>query len=252
MALGAAWLVGFWWCARTLAIPAGDHAHSIASAVAAFAAGAAVMGMPCVLQMSAVCLALLTGAPLDGLDEGARRAGRARLLGSLALFGSGYLALLVAALAALGPAVWALGPAAPALRPFLEMAGIATLGLLGLGLLGAFPVPGRPCAGAFGFLRRAAGASPPALGAAFALYCAACCGPMLLPLGILGAASPGRAAILAAAFGAGAGLPFLLAVASVGWAARVARGLAAHALGWRRACGAALLAMGFLGVMGPP
>ncbi len=242
--LGAAWLVGLWWLGRTLQVPAG-HLHEALSILAAFAAGAAVMGMPCVLQMSAVCLALLAGAPLDDLVGGLRRAGRPALLRRLAGFATAYLAVLVGVCISLALAFRVLGP--DALAPILNAVGLATLGLLGLALLGALPFPGRPCAGALGFLRRVSTSSPAGLGRSFALYCAACCGPMLLPLVPLGSSAPWRAAALPAAFGLGVGLPFLLAVGAAGWAARTADFLMAHAPAWRRACGAALLAMALVG-----
>ncbi len=242
--LAVAWLVGLWWVGRTLQTPAG-HAHQAVSILAAFGLGAAVMGMPCVLQMSAVCLALLAGAPLDDLVGGVRRAGRAGLLRHLAVFAAGYLAVLVGASIALALGLRALGSLA--LAPTLDAVGLATLGLLGLALLGALPLPGRPCAGALGFLRRLSTPSTAGLGRAFALYCAACCGPMLVPLAALGPSAPWRAVALPAAFGLGVGLPFLLSVAAAGWAARGADFLTTHALAWRRACGAALLAMALLG-----
>jgi len=247
--LGAAWLVGLWWVGRNQPAPSA-HAHEAASALAALAVGAAVMAMPCVLQMSAVCVALLAGAPLDDIAEGVRRRGRPRLLGALGLFGLGYLGVLVGASGIFGLGVWLLGP--KSVVPVLEAAGIAALGLLGLALLGALPFPGRPCAGPLGFLRRVPGTSPVPLGAAFAVYCAACCGPMLVPLAALGGPSPFRTAALAAAFSAGAGLPFLLAVVSFGWAVRTADFLAAHPLAWRRACGAAVLAMALLSILTRP
>lgn len=244
--LSAAWLVGLWWVGRGLPAPTG-HAHEAASALAAFGVGAAVMAMPCVLQMSAVCVALLAGAPLDGIAEGVRRRGRLGLLGPLALFGLGYIGILVGATSILGLAARCLGPRS--LAALLEAVGIATLGLLGLVLLGAIPFPGRPCAGPLGFLRHHSGTSPAGLGAAFALYCAACCGPMLVPLAALGASSPVRTVTLAAAFGTGVGLPFLLAAVAFAWAARSAEFLIAHPLGWRRACGTAILAVALLWVL---
>jgi cytochrome c-type biogenesis protein len=246
---GAAWLVGLWWVGRTLSISAG-HAHGAVSILAAFGLGAAVMGMPCVLQMSAVCVALLAGAPLDDLVGGVRRAGRPALLTPLARFAAGYLTVLLGASLVLALVVWSLG--VHGLPSILNGVGLATLGLLGLALLGALPFPGRPCAGVFGFLRRVSASSPAGLGRSFALYCAACCGPMLLPLAPLGASAPWRAVALPAAFGVGVGLPFLLVVVAAGWAARTAEAMMAHAPAWRRACGAALLAMALLGTMARP
>jgi cytochrome c-type biogenesis protein len=249
VAAGAAWLVGIWWVGRALPVPAG-HAHGVVSILAALGAGAAVMGMPCILQMSAVCAALLAGAPLDDLVGGLQRARRAALLKPLVRFAAGYLTVLVGACLVLALAVRALGP--QSLSPILNALGLATLGLLGLALLGALPFPGRPCAGVLGFLRRVSTSSPAGLGRSFALYCAACCGPMLLPLAPLGASAPWRAVALPAAFGLGVGLPFLLAVVAAGWAARTADFVMAHGPAWRQACGAALLAMALLGTLARP
>ena len=229
--VGAAWLVGLWWVGGTLQVPA-RHAHEAVTVLAAFVAGAVVMGMPCVLQMSAVCLALLAGAPLDDLVGGVRRAGRPALVRGVAGFAAAYLLVLVGASICLALVVRALGT--DALAPILNGVGLATLGFLGLALLEALPLPGRPCAGALGFLRRASTASPAGLGFSFAAYCAACCGPMLTPLVPLVSSTPWRAVALPAAFGLGVGVPFLLSVAAVGWAARAADVLTVHALTWRR------------------
>ena len=157
---------------------------------------------PCVLPLVPGYLGYVTG--LTGIDLERQR--RGRMLAGAALFVAGFTAVYVT----MG---WAAGWVGAALQTHQQgltrVLGVVTvaLGLVFLGLL-----PGT--AGSAGPDRRpAAGlAGAPLLGATFGLGWTACTGPTLSAIVALAGlgGSPARGALLATAYCAGLGVPFLL------------------------------------------
>lgn len=198
---------------------------------------AAVAGLisflsPCVLPLVPGYLAYVTG--MSGADLADAR--RGRVLAGVALFIAGFGAVFVTA----GVVAASLGGVLRQHERMLEVAGGVLIVAFGLALLGLVPGLTREVR-----LRRlpAAGvAGAPVFGAVFALSWIPCVGPTLgavLALATVGGQS-GRAAVLAAAYTLGLGLPFLafgLGFRRVIGAVRVVR---RHSV-WVTRAGAALL-----------
>lgn len=198
---------------------------------------AAVAGLisflsPCVLPLVPGYLAYVTG--MSGADLADAR--RGRVLAGVALFIAGFGAVFVT----VGVVAASLGGVLRQHERMLEVAGGVLIVAFGLALLGLVPGLTREVR-----LRRlpAAGvAGAPVFGAVFALSWIPCVGPTLgavLALATVGGQS-GRAAVLAAAYTLGLGLPFLafgLGFRRVIGAVRVVR---RHSV-WVTRAGAALL-----------
>lgn len=170
---------------------------------------------PCILPLVPGYLAYVTG--LSGADLADPQAARGRVLAGVSLFVAGFGAVFVT----VGVVAASLGGVLRQHERMLEVAGGALIVAFGLALLGLVPGLQREVR-----LRRlpAAGvAGAPVFGAVFALSWIPCIGPTIgavLALSTVGGQT-GRAAVLAAAYTAGLGLPFL-----------------AFGLGLRRAVGA--------------
>lgn len=200
---------------------------------------AAVAGLvsflsPCVLPLVPGYLAYVTG--LSGADLADTRAVRGRVLAGVALFVAGFGAVFVT----VGVVAASLGGVLRQHERMLEVAGGALIVAFGLALLGL--VPGLTREVRVRRLPAAGIAGAPVFGAVFALSWIPCVGPTLgavLALATVGG-QVGRAAVLASAYTAGLGLPFLafgLGFRRVIGAVRVIR---RHSV-WVTRAGAALL-----------
>jgi len=204
-----------------------------------FTVGSLAIWMPCVLQMVLVFM----GARM-GTTTGFR--GR--------WFFGGY----VATYAGLGVLATALGQALPSVHFVggLQAIGGAAFAFIGLYLLGIFRSRLRPCGTAHGFalqsgrLYRLGRFST---GAAFAVYCAGCCGPLLYPLLLFAAAS--SSVVVGGAVTAGFAVAMALPIGLLGWLGQRSLGAVRSVAGnyelARRASGAALLVFGALLVASP-
>jgi len=197
---------------------------------------------PCVLPLVPGYLGYVTG--LTGIDLERQR--RGRMLAGAALFVAGFTAVYVT----MG---WAAGWVGAALQTHQQgltrVLGVVTvaLGLVFLGLL-----PGT--AGSAGPDRRpAAGlAGAPLLGATFGLGWTACTGPTLSAIVALAGlgGSPARGALLATAYCAGLGVPFLLAAVGYRRLLGASAALRRHRLAVTRVGGGVLVVLGLLEVTG--
>jgi cytochrome c biogenesis protein CcdA len=202
--------------------------------VLSFTVGSLAIWMPCVLQMVLVFMGARTG-----MATGFR--GR--------WFFSGYIATY----AGLGLLATALGRALPGVHLVggLQAIGGVALAFIGLYLLGVFRSRLRPCGTAHGFalktgrLYRLGRFST---GAAFAVYCAGCCGPLLYPLLVFAAAS--SSLIVGGAVTAGFAVAMALPIGLLGWLGHrslvAVRSVASNYELTRRASGAALAVFGAL------
>lgn len=130
---------------------------------------------PCIMQMSMVLAAFVSGIPPSQIPKARRLA-----VGPVSWFLLGYLAIFGLAAAAL----MALGDQFPALQQWMR----GGSGLV-VAASGALLLSGRPaansCEGPNGFLLRYGRWHPVGMGAAYALYCAGCCGPYLAGVGLI-------------------------------------------------------------------
>jgi cytochrome c-type biogenesis protein len=129
------------------------------------------------------------------------------------LFVLGFTAIFVASGALLG----ALGTAITTHRVTLERISGAVTIVMGLTLLGVLPMLGRELR--FQWRPRAGLAGAPLLGAGFGLAWTPCLTPTVGAVYTLAVtqSTAGRGALLALAYCAGLGVPFLLVAAGVGW-----------------------------------
>jgi cytochrome c-type biogenesis protein len=189
------------------------------AALAILLAGLLGTIMPCTVQMAAVLSSLIARPSPDG--AGAPPAGWLLRLGK---FLGGYSAtfIVAAGLAALvvRAAGWAVGVSA------LQVAGGLVLAAFGLQILGWIRLPGGgPCAGPVGFFLGRPWRDTPApgrMGAAFAVYCAGCCGPAALGSAMLltGRGSFATAGLLLLVYAVGMAVPFVLLAAGIAFALR--------------------------------
>jgi cytochrome c-type biogenesis protein len=176
------------------------------------AGAAAVVGVlgflsPCVLPLVPGYLSYVTG--VSGTEPARPR----RVMAGAGLFVLGFTAVFVASGALLG----ALGTAITTHRVVLERIGGAVTIVMGLALLGVLPILGRELR--FQWRPRAGLAGAPLLGAGFGLAWTPCLTPTVGAVYTLAVtqSTAGRGALLALAYCAGLGVPFLLAAAGVGW-----------------------------------
>lgn len=188
---------------------------------------------PCILPLAPGYLAYVTG--LTGSDPAGRARGRV-VAGSL-LFVAGFGAVFIT----MGVIAGSAGQLLREHQRALEIAGGVLLLVFAAALLGAIP----------GLLRQvrlnrlpAAGvAGAPVFGAVFALSWSPCIGPTIgavLALGGVGG-QPGRAAVLAAAYTLGLGLPFLAFGLGFRWVTEAVAVVRRHPQ-WVSRIGAGLLA----------
>jgi cytochrome c biogenesis protein CcdA len=207
----------------------------------AFTVGSAAVWMPCIMQMVLVFSGV--GAGMTGRFRGR-------------WFFAGYVGVYVA----LGGLAAMLGGVAGRLQlaGLLQVVGGVAVAFIGLHLLGA--LRGRffkPCGSAIAFalrggrLHRLGRAST---GAAFAIYCAGCCGPLLYPLFVFSVASGSW--LVGAAVAGGFALAMALPVGVLGalgresltWVGRVVNNYDLVS----RSAGAALVTLGVLLVLTQP
>lgn len=189
---------------------------------------------PCVLPLAPGYLAYVTG--LTGADPAGRARGRV-LAGSL-LFVAGFGAVFIA----MGVIAGSAGQLLREHQRTLEIGGGVLLLAFAAALLGLLPGLTRelrlqrlPAAGV---------ASAPVFGAVFALSWTPCIGPTIgavLALGAVGG-QPGRAAVLAAAYTLGLGLPFLAFGLGFRWVAGALAVVRRHGA-WVTRVGAVLLVL---------
>jgi cytochrome c-type biogenesis protein len=218
-----------------------DGSLVLAVPVAALA-GLVSFASPCVLPLVPGYLGYVTG--LTGADLEEQR--RFRLVAGVGLFVLGFSAVFVTA----GWLAGAAGGALQAHREGLSQAlGVLTV-LLGLVFAGFVPkLAGsrqpdvRPVAGLLG---------APLLGVVFGLSWTPCVGPTLAAiLSLAGAfADPARGALLATAYCAGLGVPFLLAALAYRRAMRAFGVLRRHRVAVNRAGGLLLVLIGVLLISG--
>lgn len=242
-AVAAAWPTG-----APFALVCNLVSPALAPAGALLIPAALAATAPCLLQMSAVLVAALTGALAREQQPATpfvlRRAG--------VWFAAGFLG--VYALAVLGVAL--AGAALVSYAFVLRAAGGALLLLFGLAVLRV--LPGALLSGCRGprwliasgkaSLRRPLGA-----GVAFAIYCIGCCGPYLAGLALLGAgAGPGwQGAAISGGFGLAMGGLLLLPIVALPASQRLTRALQRHARLVATLAGALLVAIGAALVLEP-
>jgi cytochrome c-type biogenesis protein len=224
----------------------------LAALPVALVAGVVSFASPCVLPLVPGYLGYvggMTGAATAGsVRPGSARPapGRSRLLLGVSLFVAGFSAVFVALSVAFAWLGTALLPWQDAITRLL---GVVVV-LLGLAFLGFVPFLQRerrlhvsPRAGVW---------SAPVLGAAFGLGWAPCIGPTLGAVLSLswGGADPLRGAVLALAYCAGLGLPFLLVALAFQRSASALSFLRRHRLAIMRLGGALLVGVGLALVTG--
>jgi cytochrome c biogenesis protein CcdA len=167
----------------------------------AFTVGSAAIWMPCILQMVLVFSGVASG------EERGFRGGR---------FFAGYIATY--ALLGLTAAIFGTFLAQPGSMVALQIAGGIAIAIVGLYLAGVLKNGLlKACGSALGFamkggrLHRLSRAST---GVAFAIYCAGCCGPLLIPLYVFVAAS--GSLVLGAVMSAGFALAMAIPIAILG------------------------------------
>jgi cytochrome c-type biogenesis protein len=169
----------------------------------ALVAGLVSFLSPCILPLVPGYLAYVTG--LSGADLDVATQARGRVLAGGLLFIAGFGAVFVT----IGVVAASAGRALAEHQRALEIGGGALMIVFALALLGL--VPGMQREVRMQRLPAAGLAGAPVFGAVFALSWTPCIGPTIgavLALGAI-AGEPARAAILAAAYSLGIGLPFL-------------------------------------------
>ena len=213
-------------------------------------AGLVSFASPCVLPLVPGYLGYVTG--LTGMDLERQR--RSRALAGAGLFIAGFTVVFVGYGAAFGALGLVLQGYAQTLTRVL---GVVVL-LMGLLFLGAGRVLPAWLRAAVDSDRRsswrpAAGlAGAPLLGVVFGLGWSPCLGPTLAAVNALAldSASPWRGALLATAYAAGLGVPFLLVAAGLGRGSRSVGWLRRHRVAVGRAGGSVLVIVGLLLVTG--
>jgi cytochrome c biogenesis protein CcdA len=214
---------------------------SVPAFLVAFTVGSAAIWMPCILQM------VLVFSGLTGAHAQRFRGGR-------------FFAAYIGTYAAWGVIAAAFGDVLARLEVIVvvQLAGGAALALIGLVLAGV--LQSRivlACGSAMGFamkggrLHRLGQAR---MGVAFAVYCAGCCGPLLIPLYLFAAAS--GSLLLGTVASAGFALAMAVPVAVLGLMGRrwtsLLRGVVDNYDVISRTAGMALLTLGLLLVVNRP
>ncbi|HSP60093.1 MAG TPA: cytochrome c biogenesis protein CcdA [Ornithinimicrobium sp.] len=226
-------------------------------------AGLVSFASPCVLPLVPGYLGYLSGmapagppsqggpvgAAARGPVDGSRRTGRWRPVAGAALFVLGFSVVFIA----MSVVISGLGLALLQHQGLLLRIGGAVVVVLGLVMLLQPPVSWQPR------WRPAAGlAGAPLLGVVFGLGFSACTGPALAAIQTLGTSilpgsgpeMVGRAVVLALAYCAGLGIPFLLVAAGMGRVSRWSSWLRDHHVVIQRAGGGLLVLLGLLMVAG--
>lgn len=190
---------------------------------------------PCILPLVPGYLAYVTG--LSGADLDGDRRQRGRVLAGSALFVAGFGAVFIT----IGVVAASAGRVFQENQRALEIAGGVLMLGFALALLGL--VPGLQREVRVRRLPAAGMAGAPVFGAVFALSWTPCIGPTIgavLALGMV-AGQPGRAAVLAAGYTLGLGLPFLAFGLGLRWFVGAVAVIRRHPV-WVTRAGAALLA----------
>lgn len=214
---------------------------SASAFLVAFTVGSAAIWMPCILQM------VLVFSGLTAADAQRFRGGR-------------FFAAYIGTYAALGVAAAAFGEVLARLEVIVvvQVVGGAAMALVGLLLVGVLHSRVmQACGSAMGFamkggrLHRLGQAR---IGVAFAVYCAGCCGPLLIPLYLFAAAS--GSLLLGTVASAGFALAMAVPVAILGLVGRrwtsLLRGVVDNYDVISRTAGMALLTLGLLLVLNRP
>ncbi len=211
-------------------------------ALAALPVTGLIAMLPCLLQMSVVLTAVAGTAPQPGADP---RRGPGALSGAARVL-LGYLAVYTA----VGLVLGSVGRLFLAELPLWRALAGLLLVLLGLAAADLLPVRlVRRCRGPIGFLLQGPHPGRPlAMGAAFAVYCAGCCGPYLYALAAVAGStgSPWRSAALAAAFATGTALLLALPTLALPAARALVRRLGQGLPDLARVCGLVLAGIGVL------
>ncbi len=219
-----------------------DLLNGSASAfLVAFTVGSAAIWMPCILQMVLVFCGLTAG------DAQRFRGGR-------------FFAAYIGTYATLGVVAAALGEvlARQEVIVVVQVAGGAVMALVGLSLVGVLHSRVKlACGSAMGFAMkrgRLHRLGQGRMGVAFAVYCAGCCGPLLIPLYVFAAAS--GSLLLGTVASAGFALAMAVPVALLGlmgqrWIS-LFRGIVDNERVITRTAGMALLTLGLLLVINRP
>lgn len=202
-------------------------------------AGLIAFASPCVLPLVPGYLAYVTGI------TDARDARRGRMLTGASLFVLGFSVVFLGFFVLVGTVgVFVFQYEALILR----IAGVIVL-ILGVAFIGqvtflqrTLKPSWRPATGLVG---------APLLGAVFAVGWSPCMGPVLAAVSTLALGeSPGRAALVGAAYCIGLGIPFIAVALGLGWASRTMQFLRRHVRAINIAGGVLLIVMGLLMVSG--
>lgn len=214
---------------------------SLAAFLIAFTVGSAAIWMPCILQM------VLVFSSVTAPDAQPFRGGR-------------FFAAYIGTYAAVGVMAAAFGEALAQLEVIavVQVVGGAAMAIIGLILLGVLHSRlMHACGSAMGFamqggrLHRLGQART---GVAFALYCAGCCGPLLIPLYLFAAAS--GSLLIGSLASTGFAVAMAVPVAILGLTGRrwtsLMRGMVDNYDVISRTAGFALLTLGLLLVLNQP
>lgn len=223
-----------------------DGALPLALALAALA-GLVSFASPCVLPLVPGYLGYVTGLSGEALADRSR----GRLVTGAALFVAGFSAVFIVLTLFVSSAA---GLALAQHRVLLTRIGGVIVILLGLVFIGAGARLGTQAEARLHWRPRAGLLGAPLLGGVFALGWSPCLGPTLGAVIIVATAtdspSPARAAVLAAAYCLGLGMPFLLAAVAVERFAPVQRWLGRHRRAVQMFGGLMLILIGLLLVTG--
>jgi cytochrome c-type biogenesis protein len=215
---------------------------SASAFLAAFTVGSAAIWMPCILQM------LLVFSGLTAADAQRFRGGR-------------FFAAYIGTYAALGVVAAAFGEVLARLEVIVmvQVAGGAAMAFVGLSLVGVLHTRRvmRACGSAMGFAMKGGRVhrlGQARIGVAFAVYCAGCCGPLLIPLYLFAAASGSLllGTVASAAFALAMAIPVaILGLIGHRWTSLL-RGVVDNYDVITRTAGMALLTLGLLLVLNRP
>lgn len=202
-------------------------------------AGLIAFASPCVLPLVPGYLAYVTGI------TDVREARRGRMLLGAALFVLGFSVVFLGFFVLVGTVGVFMFQYE---QVILRIAGVVVL-IMGIVFIGQVTFLQRTLRPSW---RPATGlAGAPLLGAVFAVGWSPCMGPVLAAVSTLALGeSPGRAALIGAAYCLGLGVPFLAVAFGLGWASRALQFLRRHVRTINIAGGVLLIIMGLLMVTG--